>query len=154
MDQASQRDGSSAREWPWFGAAVALLYTLVAIAVHHAGPFYVFDMYAFKAVTSTSRLCLLDDDGHFVDIESVAAIRCPDDSVERLEEGACHGVIRIDALDDKVWDILQTRPLPEDAPGVRSMAMVRRAFHWSDGTVRASECARVRCDVLLPGGTR
>jgi hypothetical protein len=151
MNPSTPDDTHKARPWPWFAAAVALGYALVAIAVHHAGPFYVYDMYAFKSMTSTSRLSLVDDAGAVRDVRSVRAIRCPEDTVAQLGAGACDGISTIDARDDEVWDVLQTRGKSVNAPSTTQLRLVRRTFQWGDGEVRVSDCASVVCDVVVGG---
>ncbi len=148
MHHGQHQAAATSRPWPWLAAAVAVFYAAVAIAVHHAGPFYVFDMYAFPAQTTTSRLTLVTATGAVVDVRTVHAIRCPADVVGQLATGTCAGIATIDARDDEVWDILQTRALPAGA-AAPELRLVRRAFTWGDGPVRVRDCASVTCAVVV-----
>lgn len=146
---AKQGISPAGRPWRWFALAIACLYAAVAVAVHHAGPFYVFDMYAFPARDSTSRLSLIDADGALLDVRRVAALRCDGDARAALSvsDERCAGVFTVDARDDEVWDILQRRR-PAAGASLESMRLVRRVFDWREGRVRGFDCAAVPCDVL------
>jgi len=130
-------------------ALVFVVYVLAAVAVHHCWPFYVFDMYAFAAPSSTSRVTLVDDQGRLIDVRDVTEIRCDGDPRGTLYAGSCAQYWTVAARDDEVWQVLERHRLTGTGTGAW---LVRYGWRWSNASnalPAVTACARVRCEVRL-----
>ncbi len=164
-DGAAARSGTGprARRVSLPALLAVVVYVVIATATHHVWPFYVFDMYAFAAPGTSSRISLIDEAGHTRDVRDVRAIRCPPETRAALDGPTCNAWWTVVARDDEVWEVLRTRALA--GPG-EPATLVRRGWRWgapadadedaerapraprpAHDPPEATDCARVRCEV-------
>ena len=100
------------------GWGVLAAYLVIAFGVHHAFPFYIFDMYSMPAAPSVAPLAVRDARGEVSEIRTHEGWRCA------------------------------TPPLPSFAEtAAKCGKIIRRIWSIRDGAAVSRDCAIARCEV-------
>lgn len=128
-------------------SAVMLVgYLGIAYGVHHAFPFYIFDMFDMPPATSASRLLVRGSDGRVSDVNDHDGWACPQPVLPPADEQMrlCGGTF----LWSNSRDGDALRWIDGHAgQGKQPVEIIRRIWTLGDGDAHFRDCVVQRCQV-------
>ncbi len=127
------------------GWGVLAAYLVIAFGVHHAFPFYIFDMYSMPAAESVAPLAVRDARGEVSEIRTHEGWRCATPTLPSFAAttAQCGTIQTVEARDkdDLNWIAWHS------GNGGQPVEIIRRIWRIHDGAAVSRDCAIARCEV-------